>query len=56
MDLTPYLTPWNAISRACMNSREGLKRHEADMPFWDDVKISALPDLAGRLLMVEATD
>ena len=31
---------------------EGLKRHEADMPFWDDVKISALPDLAGRLMMV----
>jgi hypothetical protein len=35
---------------------EGLKRHEAEMPFWDDVKISALPDLAGRLMMVEATD
>ena len=24
---------------------DGLKRHEAQMPFWDDVKISALPDL-----------
>jgi hypothetical protein len=35
---------------------EGLKRHEAEMPFWDDVKISALPDLAGRLMMIEATD
>jgi hypothetical protein len=34
----------------------GLKRHEAEMPFWDDVKISALPDLAGRLMMIEATD
>jgi hypothetical protein len=33
-----------------------LKRHEAEMPFWDDVKMSALPDLAGRLMMVEATD
>ncbi len=35
---------------------EGLKRHEAEMPFWDDVKISALPELAGRLMMVEASD
>lgn len=34
----------------------GLKRHEAEMPFWDDVKISALPELAGRLMMIEATD
>jgi hypothetical protein len=33
-----------------------LKRHEAKMPFWDDVKISALPDLAGCLMMVEATN
>ena len=35
---------------------EDLKRHEAEMPFRDDVKISALPELAGRLMMVEATD
>ena len=35
---------------------DGLKRHEAEMPFWDDVKISALPHLSGRLMMVEATD
>jgi hypothetical protein len=35
---------------------DGLKRHEAEMPFWDDVKISALPDLAGRVMMVEATN
>jgi hypothetical protein len=35
---------------------DDLKRHEAEMPFWDDVKISALPDLAGRLMMIEATD
>ena len=35
---------------------DGLKRHEAKMPFWDDVKMSALPDLADRLMMVEATD
>jgi hypothetical protein len=35
---------------------DGLKRHEAEMPFWDDVKISVLPDLAGRLMMIEASD
>ena len=35
---------------------DGLKRHEAEMPFWDDVKMSALSELAGRLMMVEATD
>jgi hypothetical protein len=35
---------------------DDLKRHEAEMPFWNDVKISALPDLAGRLMMIEATD
>ena len=35
---------------------EDLKRHEAEMPFRDDVKISALPELAGRLMTVEATD
>jgi hypothetical protein len=35
---------------------EELKRHEAKMPFWDDMKVSALPDLAGCLMMVEATD
>ena len=34
----------------------GLKRHEAEMAFWDDVKISALPELPDRLMMIEATD
>jgi hypothetical protein len=55
MDLTLYPTLWNAIWRV-YTFWEGLKRHEAEMPFWDDVKISALPDLASRLMMVEATD
>jgi hypothetical protein len=35
---------------------DGLKRHDAEMPFWDDVKISALGELAGRLMMIEASD
>jgi hypothetical protein len=35
---------------------EGLKRGEADMPFWDDAKLSALPDLTGRLMLIEVFD
>ena len=34
---------------------EGLKRGEADMPFGDDVNLSALPDLSGRLMLIEVT-
>jgi len=33
---------------------ESLKRGEASMPFWDDVKLSSLPDLSDRLLLVDA--
>ena len=33
---------------------EGLERGENKMPFWDDVKLSALPDLADRLLLLDA--
>jgi hypothetical protein len=54
----PYALP-HTLERDLARVREfwdGLKRHEAKMPFWDDVKISALPDLAGRMMMVEATD
>jgi len=31
---------------------ESLERGENNMPFWDDVKLSALPDLADRLLLL----
>jgi hypothetical protein len=31
----------------------GLKRGEAKLPFWDDVSLSALPDLAANLLLLE---
>jgi hypothetical protein len=54
----PYALP-HTMERDLAQVREfwdGLKRHEAEMPFWDDVKVSALPDLAGRLMMIEATD
>jgi hypothetical protein len=33
---------------------EGLERADNNMPFWDDVKLSALPDLADRMLLVDA--
>ena len=49
---TPHL---GTRSRARARLLDGLKRHEAEMPFWDDVNIFALPDLASRLMMVEAT-
>lgn len=32
---------------------EGLKRGEANMPFWDDANISALPDLRSRILLID---
>lgn len=35
---------------------EGLKRGDADMPFWDDVNLSSLPHLSGRLVLIEAFD
>jgi hypothetical protein len=31
---------------------ESLERGENKMPFWDDVKLSALPELADRLLLL----
>lgn len=33
---------------------DSLKRGEANMPFWDDVNLSALPDLAANLMLLEA--
>jgi hypothetical protein len=32
---------------------ESLKRGENEMPFWDDVKLPALTDLIGRLLLID---
>jgi hypothetical protein len=32
---------------------ESLKRGDNDMPFWDDVKPSALAELAGNLLLID---
>ena len=35
---------------------EGLKRRDAEIPFWDDVNLSALPELSDKLAMIEASD
>jgi hypothetical protein len=35
---------------------EGLKRGDAGMPFWDDVDLAALPDLSGRLMLIDVFD
>src|SRR4249919_2841905 len=32
---------------------KGLKRGGADMPFWDDVDLSKLPDLSSRLMLID---
>jgi hypothetical protein len=32
---------------------ESLKRGENEMPFWDDVKLPALPDLMARLMLID---
>jgi hypothetical protein len=32
---------------------ENLKRGENEMPFWDDMKLPALPDLVGRLMLID---
>ena len=32
---------------------KGLKRGENKIPFWDDLKLSSLPDLADRLMLID---
>jgi len=32
---------------------EGLRRGENNMPFWDDVNLSSLPDLSPRLMLID---
>ncbi len=32
---------------------ESLKRRENTIPFWDDLKLSSLPDLSNRLMLVD---
>jgi PAS domain len=39
--------------RRVLSYWESLRRGENEMPFWDDVKLTALPDLLGRLLLID---
>jgi hypothetical protein len=49
-ELPPQLHP--SMHRV-LSYWESLRRGENDMPFWDDVKLPALPDLIGRLLLID---
>jgi hypothetical protein len=42
--------------RRVLSHWESLRRGENEMPFWDDVKLAALPDLAGRLRLIDVFD
>lgn len=42
-----------ALAKICAHW-EGLKRGQNDIPFTDDLKLSALASLSGRLLLIEA--
>ncbi len=45
-------TPERSLARV-LAYWESLKRADNDMPFWDDVKLSALPDMADSLLLID---
>ena len=51
----PYSLPQNleADLARVLAYWQGLKRGEANMPFWDDINISALPDLLDRLMLID---
>jgi len=51
----PYSLPKNleADLARVLAYWQGLKRGEANMPFWDDINISALPDLLDRLMLID---
>jgi hypothetical protein len=54
--LIPYAVPdsiESALARV-MSYWSGLKRGGNDMPFWDDVSLSALPDLSDDLMLLDA--
>ena len=48
----PFALPWKLESQLARVQAywEDLKRGDAEMPFWDDVNLSALPDLSDRLM------
>jgi hypothetical protein len=53
--IVPFATP-RAIDPDLLHVRtywEGLKRGANDMPFWDDVKVSSLPDQCDKLMLID---
>ncbi|MDR3510013.1 MAG: hypothetical protein P4L73_00125 [Caulobacteraceae bacterium] len=51
--LPPHLSPDLARVR---DYWQGLLRGGADMPFWDDAKLTDLPDLSERLFLLDVFD
>jgi hypothetical protein len=54
--LSPFAFPKTlspALARTC-GYWENLKRADNNMPFWDDIKLSALPELAENFLLIDA--
>lgn len=35
---------------------EGLKRADANMPFWDDINLTAIPEVSARLMLIDVFD
>jgi len=58
MTKIPFAIPAVVEPRLAMLHRywEGLRRGENDMPFWDDVSTTALPELASHLILMDAFD
>jgi hypothetical protein len=54
----PYQVPseFSANLRRVLTYWESLKRGHNNIPFWDDVNLTALPDLNDRLLLVDVFD
>lgn len=45
--------PLEASQARVFDYWQGLKRGEATMPFWDDVRLSSLPDLTDDLMLID---
>jgi hypothetical protein len=51
----PFSIPANLplVFRRVLDYWDGLKRGENSMPFWDDLKLTSLPDLSDCLMLVD---
>jgi hypothetical protein len=46
-----YLRNWHRTLRVRLYW-EGFKRGDANMPFWDDINLTAIPEVSARLMLV----